>query len=317
MTDLPTAAPATAESAPRLTAGQRLSLSLYTTMERVATTWPERPGRALFRAYGALGYRFMPKLRTTVARNYAQVLGLSPASELVQGAVREGFDLYARYWYETFAVRNRSREWMDERFRVDGAEHMHDAIGAGTGCIVALPHMGNWDAAGKWVAGHHKIVAVAEVLQPRQMYELFLRHRRDLGMEIVPLTEDGSAGVQLAQLLADNYVVALVADRDLGGRGVECEMFGRIRRLPPGPALLSLSTGAPLLSCPTYTTDDGWLCRMSAPLQIERTGRMRDDVTALTRLLAADWERAIAAKPTDWHMFQPAWDPAAPSALAP
>jgi lauroyl/myristoyl acyltransferase len=56
---------------------------------------------------------------------------------------------------------------------------------------------------------------------------------------------------------------------------------------------------------------------MSAPLQIERTGRMRDDVTALTRLLAADWERAIAAKPTDWHMFQPAWDPAAPSALAP
>jgi KDO2-lipid IV(A) lauroyltransferase len=168
--------------------------------------------------------------------------------------------------------------------------------------------MGNWDAAGKWVAGHYKIVAVAEVLRPPQMYELFLRHRRDLGMEIVPLTEDRSAGLQLAQLLADNYVVALVADRDLGGRGVECEMFGRIRRLPPGPALLSLTTGAPLLSCPTYTTDDGWVCRMSPPLEIERTGVMRDDVTAMTRLLAADWERAIAAKPTDWHMFQPAWD---------
>jgi KDO2-lipid IV(A) lauroyltransferase len=95
-------------------------------------------------------------------------------------------------------------------------------------------------------------------------------------------------------------------------------MFGRIRRLPPGPALLSLSTGAPLLSCPTYTTDDGWLCRISEPLEIERTGNMREDVTALTRLLAADWERGIAAKPTDWHMFQPAWDfseaPVRPSA---
>jgi KDO2-lipid IV(A) lauroyltransferase len=308
VTDLPTAAPVAAEAEGRLTIGQRLSISLYTTMERVATRWPERPARALFRSYGAVGFRLLPKLRATVARNYAQVLGLPPGSDLVQGAVREGFDLYARYWYETFAVRTWSKEQMDRRFRVEGGEHMANAIAAGHGCIVALPHMGNWDAAGKWVAGHYKIVAVAEVLRPPQMYELFLRHRRDLGMEIVPLTEDRSAGLQLAQLLADNYVVALVADRDLGGRGVECEMFGRIRRLPPGPALLSLTTGAPLLSCPTYTTDDGWVCRMSPPLEIERTGVMRDDVTAMTRLLAADWERAIAAKPTDWHMFQPAWD---------
>jgi KDO2-lipid IV(A) lauroyltransferase len=140
------------------------------------------------------------------------------------------------------------------------------------------------------------------------MYELFLRHRRDLGMEIVPLTEDRAAGLQLARMLADNYVVALVADRDLGGRGVECDMFGRIRRLPPGPAMLSLSTGAPLLSSPTTTTDTGWLCRIGEPLEIDRSGDMRVDVTALTRVLAADWERAIAAHPTDWHMFQPAWD---------
>jgi lauroyl/myristoyl acyltransferase len=24
--------------------------------------------------------------------------------------------------------------------------------------------------------------------------------------------------------------------------------------------------------------------------------------------MAAEFERAIAAKPADWHMFQPAWD---------
>jgi KDO2-lipid IV(A) lauroyltransferase len=292
----------------RLTLGQRLSLGLYTSMERVAMTWPERPARALFKSYAVLGFRFMKKLRATVARNYAQVMGLPPDSELVQGAVREGFDLYARYWYETFAIRTWTKERMDRQFIGDGSEHIDKAIADGRGCIVALPHMGNWDAAGKWVAGHHKTVAVAEVLRPRRMYELFLQHRRDLGLEIVPLTGDRSAGIQLAQMLADNYVVALVADRDLGGRGVACEMFGRIRRLPPGPALLSLSTGAPLLSCPTYTTEDGWVTRISEPLEIERTGNMREDVTALTRLLAADWERAIAGKVTDWHMFQPAWD---------
>jgi phosphatidylinositol dimannoside acyltransferase len=292
----------------RLSMGQRLSIGLYTSMEHVATRWPERPARALFKAYGALGYRALPRLRATVARNYAQVIGRPPESTLVQAAVKEGFDLYARFWYESFAIRTWSKERIDRTFIGEGSENIDKALANGRGCIVALPHMGNWDAAGKWVAGHHKMAAVAEVLRPRRMYELFLQHRRDLGMEIVPLSEDRSAGLKLARMLADNYVVALVADRDLGGRGVPCNMFGRIRHLPPGPALLSLTTGAPLLSCPTYTTDTGWVTRISEPLEIERTGEMRRDVAALTRLLAADWERGIAAKPTDWHMFQPAWD---------
>jgi lauroyl/myristoyl acyltransferase len=293
----------------RLTLGQRVSWQLYTSMERVAMTWPERPARALFSAYGSLGFRFLRKLRATVARNYAQVLGRPPESPLVQAAVREGFGLYARFWYESFAVRTWDRERMNRTFIADGLDNVDKALAAGRGCIVALPHMGNWDAAGKFMAvNDYRMVAVAEMLKPRRMYEMFLEHRRDLGMEIVPLTDDRSAGLQIARLLAENCVVALVADRDLGGRGVECDMFGRVRRLPPGPAMLSLSTGAPLLSCPVYTTDTGWLTRISEPLEIDRTGKMRQDVTALTRQLAADWERAIAAKPTDWHMFQPAWD---------
>ncbi len=36
---------------------------------------------------------------------------------------------------------------------------------------------------------------------------------------------------------------------------------------------------------------------------------MRQDVTALTRLLAERFERSISAAPTQWHMFQPAWGP--------
>jgi lauroyl/myristoyl acyltransferase len=56
-----------------------------------------------------------------------------------------------------------------------------------------------------------------------------------------------------------------------------------------------------------YTADDGWTCRIGRPLTIEKTGEMREDVTRLTRKVAAEFERAIAANPVDWHMFQPAW----------
>jgi lauroyl/myristoyl acyltransferase len=57
-----------------------------------------------------------------------------------------------------------------------------------------------------------------------------------------------------------------------------------------------------------WTTDTGWKIRIGAALEIERTGDIRADVAALTRRMAAEFERAIASRPVDWHMFQPAWN---------
>jgi len=38
---------------------------------------------------------------------------------------------------------------------------------------------------------------------------------------------------------------------------------------------------------------------------VARTDSLRADATALTRLMALEFERAIASRPPDWHMFQP------------
>jgi lauroyl/myristoyl acyltransferase len=148
---------------------------------------------------------------------------------------------------------------------------------------------------------------VAEQLRPRALYDLFYRHRVSLGMQIVPLAERRALGEELARRLAANELLTLVADRALRGRGVEVEMFGARRPLPPGPAALSLSAGSPLLPAALYERDGGWLCIIRPPLSIEPTGDRRTDVAALTRALGAEFEQAIAAAPTQWHMLQPAW----------
>jgi lauroyl/myristoyl acyltransferase len=169
--------------------------------------------------------------------------------------------------------------------------------------------MGNWDAAGHWLCLQgYRMTAVAEELRPRPVFELFLRHRRALGMGIVPLSEGGRVAETLVRLLSQNHIITLVADRDLSGRGVRVEMFGAPRLLPAGPALLSLSTGAPMCASAVFTTPEGWHTVIEAPIEIERTGSTRGDVTAMTRVLASRFERAIASAPTDWHMFQAAWD---------
>ncbi len=289
---------------------ERLAYWAYRTAEILGMALPEPIGRRTFVGLGALAAAMLPGIRSTVAANQAQVLGVEPSSHLDELAAREAFALYARYWYDTFRLRTLPPDEVLARVTFDGLEHLDAALEAGTGVICAVPHMGNWDAAGRWMALRgYRIASVAEVLRPRRLFELFLRHREDLGMRIVALTGDRQVARRLSALLADNWVVGLVADRDLTGRGVRVEMFGRARALPAGPAVLSISTGAPLLPGAVYTTPTGWHIRVGPAIDVERTGSRRADVTALTRAIAAEFERAIAARPADWHLFQPGWPP--------
>ena len=281
---------------------------LYRVMSWLGPILPTRSGRSAYESAGRVFHRLLSGARATVAANQAQVLGRPVDDPLVQASTREAFALYGRYWFDTFNVLG----WDDDRvaasFRFEGIEHVEKGLADGKGVVIALPHTGNWDVGGRAMALRvAPIVSVAEHLKPEPLFELFLEHRRRLGMEIVDLASD-HVGRQLTQRLEQNRIVALVADRDLSGGGVEVEMFGRTRRMPAGPALLALSAGAPLISGPTYTTRDGWV-EVLTPVEIEPTGKRKDDIIALTRALAASFEKAIAAAPSDWHLFQPGWGP--------
>jgi lauroyl/myristoyl acyltransferase len=287
---------------------ERLAYWAYRAAEALGAATPERIGRPVASALGALAARALPGVRATVAANQARVLGVEPGSALADVAAGEAFGAYARYWYDTFHVPRIASEDVLARTTTEGMERVDEALRDGKGVICALPHMGNWDAAGRWLSTKgYRVAAVAEVLRPPRLYELFLRHRQELGLRIVPLAEGEHVGQQLSGLLAENWIVALVADRDLSGGGVEVEMFGAPRRIPAGPALLSLASGAPLLPCALYTRGSGWHIRIGAPLATTRSGSRREDVLAISRALACDFERSIAAQPADWHLFQPGW----------
>lgn len=289
------------------TFGQTIAYLVYRCLSWLGRVLPERIAHRIYRAAGLAAHDLMPAVRRVVALNQAQVLGRPPGDPLVRASTKDAFALYARYWYDAFHVPVVSDGWILERFETVDVHNLFDPLEAGTGVICALPHVGNWDAAGRWlVAQKHRLVSVAEQLEPERLFELFRDHRSSMGMDIYGLGDPG-LGRKLAAAIADNRVIALVADRDLGARGVEVTMFGRARTLPAGPALLSLTTGAPLIVCPVYQSPKGWCCVFGSPLSIEPSGDRRKDVVALTERMAEEFERAISAAPSDWHMFQPGW----------
>lgn len=291
------------------TRGERISYWAIATVSWLAHRLPTRTGRMLFAWAGAIAYHLASGPRGVVAANQARVLGRPVGDPMVVASTKEAFRLYGRYWFDAFHV----VDWTDERMRRDfvfeGLEHVRAALEAGRGVLCVLPHMGNWDAGGRaMVAQGFETVTVAEEVRPRRLFELFLRERESFGVEVIGLRDGGRVGRRLATSLAANKVVALVADRDLTGRGIPVEMFGAPRRLPAGPALLALSSGAPILVCGVYQRAEGWRCVIGPLPDVARTGEKRRDVEAITAAMAAAFEDIISAAPPDWHMFQPAWE---------
>jgi KDO2-lipid IV(A) lauroyltransferase len=220
--------------------------------------------------------------------------------------VDEVFDAYARYWVSMFRLQGASKATIDAGIDVDGAERIDQALSAGNGAIMAMPHVGAWDHGGAWVGVHWPLTIIAERVEPPELFEWFCRGRLEQGMRVVPL-DAPDAGATLLNALRRNEVVGLLCDRDIAGGGVDVEFFGERTTLPAGPATLSLRTGAPLLPNAVYQRNGRAHGVIRPPIAFERTGKFRADVAALTQLLAREFEGLIRAAPEQWHVLQPNW----------
>ncbi|MFG2009395.1 phosphatidylinositol mannoside acyltransferase [Micromonospora sp. NPDC048868] len=278
---------------------------------RVIRALPRSVAAAAFRAGADRAHRRGGGGTTRLRANLRRVVGPDlPEAELDE-LVRRGLRSYARYWLEAFRLPALSRAEILAGFRLDGEEKLAADVAAGRGAVVALPHAGNWDAAGAWVAATGwPITTVAERLKPEAVYQRFLAFRRSLGMEILP-THGGERNAfdVLVDRVRAGTVVPLLADRDLSARGVEVEFFGHRTRMPPGPALLALRTGAPLYVASMWYEPDAACASIEGPLPLPgpEEGPLDQRVRSLTQRIADGLAAGIARHPEDWHMLQRMW----------
>jgi lauroyl/myristoyl acyltransferase len=277
---------------------------------RLVRMLPLGAARALFAKGADRAARSGGPSTQRLRRNLRMVVGPEMPEAELDELVRAGMRSYARYWMEAFRLPSQSRESFRTDFELVGAEELHRVLGEGRGAILALPHMGNWDAAAAWVVSHDwRLVTVAERVKPEGLYKRFLAYREKLGMEVVPLTGGVRAPLDvLAEKATQGYAVALLADRDLSARGIEVQFFGGRTRMPAGPAILALRTGAPLYAAHLWFTPAkamGSIQRITLPAESE--GALDVRVKLTTQRLAEAFERGIAEYPQDWHMLQKMW----------
>src|ERR1700742_2183827 len=182
-------------------------------------------------------------------------------------------------------------------------EHMK----TGRGVIYALPHMGDFEQAGRWVilAGAGSFTTVAERLKPESVFQRFLAFRQRLGMEVLPTTGGPHPFGVMAQRLRAGQLVCIVADRDLSDTGVEVDFLGEKALFPAGPAALAVQTGAALMpvSC-SFVGEAEWAAHVYDEIPVPAGGTRKEKIAAMTQTLAAVFEQAISEHPEDWHMLQ-------------
>lgn len=271
---------------------------------RIVRWLPERTAYRL--AYACADFltkrngKSVSRLRSNLSRTQPELTPLN-LDLLLFEAMRS----YMRYWCDTFRFPDWSPDRVRETVTVTNEHLLLDAVDAKTGVIVTLPHAGNWDHAGAYFCAKGiNLVTVAEHLKPEKLFLKFLSYRQAMGMEVLPL--DGRVLGTLAQRLRSGALVALVADRDLSRSGIDVNFFGAPSRMPAGPAVLALKTGAPLITAFVSYTDNGIhidFDEVSLPV----SGSDEEKISIIVQKMANQFERGISAHPQDWHMLQRIW----------
>ncbi len=244
-----------------------------------------------------------PRQRAQVRANLARVAPQASPREL-DDLVADAYASYARYWLDSFRLHTMEAEDVLAASTGEGLVHVDTLRDSGQGGIFATGHLGSWDVGALFTAQREwGMVVIAEVVEPRRLFDRFVTLRRQAGIDVIPLVRGGAMLDQLERRVRDHGELAtLLADRDLTRRGPIVDFFGEPCRLPAGTAALARRTGRPVCAGAFLTSGDGFHGLVRPPVEIADL-----PVDQGTQVVARELEAMIARDPAQWHVFVRNW----------
>ncbi len=284
----------------------RLGYYAYRAFVGLLGVLPEPVMRAAGGGLGRLAWYIAPGRRRLVQRHLRRILGED--AEVTRRS-KDMFASYGRYWAEVFWLRPQRIAGLVAKSTVENTTGMRAAFAQGKGLLLILPHMGNWEVAGAVSKDlGMPVMSAAENLPNPLITDWFVKVREMAGIDIVLTGRGARATGALMKRLKEGGTVALLADRDVTGRGIPVTFFGEETTMPAGPIALAVKTGAPVLVVGSYFEKGaGHRYVVSDPLAMPDTGTKEEKVAAGVQLLADALEERIRRKPEDWHLFVPNW----------
>lgn len=281
---------------------------------------PEAPMWRIADLAGGIGYRVSGSRRDHARRNLRRVVEWMAANGIgeeryrraatdpraLEGLVRAAFQNHIRSYVEMARAPRFTAAWVADRLVVETPEVVERWLTERRALILVGMHFGPIEMPGFYaVSLLGEVAAPMESVSNARIQRFLESTRGTIGVRILGLED---AGKELLALLRSNRPVGLIADRDLGGGGLEVELFGARTRIPAGPVVLAVETGAPIYVAGVRRTGPGRyrgnVRQVTAPEGLSRRERSR----AMVRDEARLFELIVSDAPEQWlAVFHPIW----------
>jgi len=268
---------------------------------------PERGQRGTGVFLGRTAFCLLAKRRKIAVSNIRRAFRHYSENEAVDLA-RRCFEKLGINLVESLLLPYVPRDEYAERFKVESAEHVTEALKLKKGMLALVFHYANWEIMGvaSWFL-KNPIVVLARPLKRHKLINTFMNNlRASAGLVVIP---NENTGRDVMRYLKENKIIAILGDqREKRSRGVYVEFFGESVPTNKGIATIGMKTGTPVV--PFYYIREGFLryrIVCSAPIEMERKGDIEELIRKNTRKINAFLESIIVEHPDEWFWLHRRW----------
>ena len=250
-----------------------------------------------------LSFNLLAQYRRRMEQNIAASLGQQITSEAERKDLAwRAWKNFARAVLDTTAIMHYSKQRVIGSIRLEGEEHLKEALAKGKGVLALSAHLGSFTLIGaRLAAAGYPFSVVVKHPADERFARLTDNYRAQIGIETIPAKPRREAVRGLLKALRQNRIVLVIADEFKSG-DVKVEFFGMQLPAPRGPATLALRTGA--VTLPMFATrerDDSLLLSVAAPIDAVEREDLESSVVATTAVYTSHIEAAIRRYPEQWN----------------
>ena len=250
-------------------------------------------------------YFFARPTRRALISNLRVVWGKEKSEREIRRMAYCTFRRFSGYAVDFFYSPQINRDNIDDWVEIKDLHYMDEALSRGKGVVALSAHLGNWELGAITLAlKDYPISSVVISHGERRATDIFRKQREAKGVKVIPL---GVTVRRCFQAFKDNELVAMLGDRDVEGRGMRVDFFGREAIVPKGPASFALKMGAAIVPCFMFKKGKKYEMTFERPILPKPTGAKEKDIPNLTKEYLKVIEKYIRNHPEEWFLYHPMW----------
>ena len=257
---------------------------------------------------GRIASSLTRKYKDRALSNLSVAYGEEKDDEEIQRIIKDVFYHLAMTGFET--IYGLAHPWESlQAIKIEGKEHLDAALSCGNGVIAVGAHFGSFTLLGPRLGMEgYKVNIIIDMVNFQRVWNRINQREREFGETPFPSTPVSLSIRKSLGCLRRNEILYIIADQQQRRGGIAVPFFGRMAYTPPGPAIFSLKTGAPVL--PMFVLRESELGRtlvIGEPIALERTFDDRKDIETLTAKLTSVIEDTVRRYPGQWAWLNRRW----------